>query len=378
MEMTCGGEGNAPPRIEGGINIRKMNEKTKLNSNMQYPKFKVTVQCATFQHVKYITDAMNGFTMQQTDFPFVCTIIDDASTDGEQAVISNYLDTHFDLSEDGVAYKKETDYAHIIYARHKTNKNCYFAVLFLKENHYSQGKDKGPYIKEWRENVDYIALCEGDDYWIDPLKLQKQVETLDENTESSFVYTGFNVVDMYGKILRGHHIENYMNLSQSGMLFFDLLVNHNYIMTLTTLFRTNVANETLSYYYDYGFFLNASRIGTAIYLPEKMANYRINPQSIMNTNPWLLYPIMCRIVANEINRSIYSNTTLQCIKRNSLYKTVLGYVIAKNIVKSTCKFDFFRILRKKPQLLLYTIKGVFIILFTKKQFKKKIKITICK
>lgn len=350
-----------------------MNGKQNLNSNMQYPKFKVTVQCATFKHAKYITDAMNGFTMQQTDFPFVCTIIDDASTDGEQDVICNYLDTHFDLSEEGGSYKKETDYAHIIYACHKTNKNCYFAVLFLKENHYSQKKDKKPYLKEWRENVDYIALCEGDDYWIDPLKLQKQVEILDENTESSFVYTGFNVVDMYGKILRGHHIENYMNLSQSGMLFFDLLVNHNYIMTLTTLLRTNVANETLSYYYDYGLFLNASRIGTAIYLPEKMANYRINPQSIMNTNPWSLYPIMCRIVANEINRSIYSNTTLQCIKRNSLYQTVLGYVIAKNIVKSTCKFDFLKILIKQPQLLLYAIKGVFIILFTKKQFKKKIK-----
>ena len=59
---------------------------------MEYPKFKVTVSCMTYNQSKYITDAMNGFTMQQTDFPFVCTIVDDASTDGEQQVIKQYVE----------------------------------------------------------------------------------------------------------------------------------------------------------------------------------------------------------------------------------------------------------------------------------------------
>ena len=102
---------------------------------MEYPKFKVTVSCMTYNQSKYITDTMNGFTMQQTDFPFVCTIVDDASTDGEQEVISKYLEENFDFSDDSVAYHKETDYAHITYAQHKTNKYCFFAVLYLKENH---------------------------------------------------------------------------------------------------------------------------------------------------------------------------------------------------------------------------------------------------
>ena len=47
---------------------------------MEYPKFKVCCRCFTFNQAKYITDAMNGFTMQQTSFPFICTIVDDAST----------------------------------------------------------------------------------------------------------------------------------------------------------------------------------------------------------------------------------------------------------------------------------------------------------
>ena len=97
-------------------------------------KFQVAVRCMTYNHSKYITDTMNGFAMQQTNFPFVCMIVDDASTDGEQEVIKQYIDHHFDYNKDGISYNKQTEYAEIIFARHKTNKNCYFAVLFLKEN----------------------------------------------------------------------------------------------------------------------------------------------------------------------------------------------------------------------------------------------------
>lgn len=150
---------------------------------MEYPKFKVTVSCMTYNQSKYITDAMNGFTMQQTSFPFVCTIVDDASTDGEQEVIRKYVEDNFDFSEGSVAYHKETDYAHITYAQHKTNKNCYFAVLYLKENLYSKHKDKSPYLKDWRDGVEYEAICEGDDYWIEPDKLQKQIDFLEESPE---------------------------------------------------------------------------------------------------------------------------------------------------------------------------------------------------
>lgn len=150
---------------------------------MEYPKFKVCCRCFTFNHSKYITDALNGFTMQHTAFPFVCCIVDDASTDGEQEVIRKYVEDNFDFSEGSVAFHKETDYAHITYAQHKTNKNCYFAVLYLKENHYSQRKPKMGYLSEWRDMCEYEAICEGDDYWIVPDKLEKQVYFLEENPD---------------------------------------------------------------------------------------------------------------------------------------------------------------------------------------------------
>lgn len=150
--------------------------------------FKVYVSCMTYNQSAYIKDALDGFCMQQTSFPYVCGIIDDASTDGEQEVIRDYLDKHFDLSDSAVVKRDETDDFFRIIARHKDNKNCYFVVVFLKYNHYSINKDKIPYVAEWRNKAKYIALCEGDDYWIAPFKLQKQVEFMDTHEEHSLCF----------------------------------------------------------------------------------------------------------------------------------------------------------------------------------------------
>ena len=66
---------------------------------MEEIKFKVCVRCMTYNHSAFIEDAMNGFCMQRTNFPFVCIIVDDASTDSEQEVIKNYLQKNFLLED---------------------------------------------------------------------------------------------------------------------------------------------------------------------------------------------------------------------------------------------------------------------------------------
>lgn len=153
-----------------------------LISEFQYD---VLVSCMTFNHRNYIEDAMRGFCMQRTDFPYVAVVIDDASTDGEQEVIKRFLENEFDMVS---AVQDETeDYVRVV-AKHKTNVNCTFVVILLKYNHYKK-KDKTPYFKEWRDNAKYIALCEGDDYWTDPLKLQRQVDFLEEHEEYSLCCT---------------------------------------------------------------------------------------------------------------------------------------------------------------------------------------------
>lgn len=143
----------------------------------------VCTRCYTFNQAPYIVDAMNGFCMQETVFPYICAIVDDASTDGEQEVIKRYLLEHFDINDKCVAKNEETvDYA-LTFARHKANKNCFFAVLLLKYNHHSIKKPKISYISEWYDKAKYIALCEGDDYWIDSKKMQKQVDFLDTHPD---------------------------------------------------------------------------------------------------------------------------------------------------------------------------------------------------
>lgn len=253
---------------------------------MEYPKFKVCCRCFTFNHAKYITDTMNGFTMQQTSFPFICTIVDDASTDGEQEVIKQYVDENFDRSEKGVSYTKETDYAHILYAQHKTNKNCYFAILFLKENHYSIKKPKLPYLKEWDDEVEFIAMCEGDDYWIMPDKLQVQYDMILKAPNAMMVYTDYQTVDGYGNKIFRKQYEIYKNISRSGDIL-PLLLKGNFPLTCTILIRKKIMESSLyknmPSFYDYGLFLTAASFGDCLYLDKETSCYRNNPDSLINT-----------------------------------------------------------------------------------------------
>lgn len=155
-----------------------------MKDNSQY---QVWVRCMTYNHSKFIRDALDGFCMQQTNFPFVCTIVDDASTDGEQEIIKQYLQEYFDLSDKERVRNEETDDFTLVFAQHKTNKNCFFAVYLLKYNHYSIKKPRLPYLKEWT-NIRYEALCEGDDYWTCSEKLQLQIDFLDAHPDHSLCF----------------------------------------------------------------------------------------------------------------------------------------------------------------------------------------------
>lgn len=151
-----------------------------MNHKKEY-NWKVCVQCLTYNHSQFIKSALDGFAMQKTLFPFVTVIVDDASIDGEPDIIRDYLYENFDEP-----YRnEETEYAQIICAKHKTNSTCEFVAILLKYNHYVLRKSKLQYIEEWRNSADYIALCEGDDFWTNPNKLQIQVDFLETHTNYS-------------------------------------------------------------------------------------------------------------------------------------------------------------------------------------------------
>ena len=156
--------------------------------DLQGLDFLVYTRCMTYNQENYIEDAMTGFAMQKTNFPYVAVIIDDASTDHNADVIRNFMNCNFETEDESTAYIEHNDYGDVWFARHKTNHNCYFATYFLKENHYQHKKSIVPYILQWHKKSKYIAVCEGDDYWIERNKLQRQVDFLESHPDCDLVF----------------------------------------------------------------------------------------------------------------------------------------------------------------------------------------------
>ena len=155
--------------------------------------FTVYINCKTYNQGRYIQDTLDGFAAQQTDFHFLAIIIDDASTDGEQDIIESYISRSFGHGNDSFLEKWETDDARWLYGRHNDNESAYFLAVLLKHNLFRSPK-KGELVNEWRD-AKYVAMCEGDDYWIDPFKLQKQVGFLDQNPDYELCFTNCFVTD---------------------------------------------------------------------------------------------------------------------------------------------------------------------------------------
>jgi len=126
----------------------------------------VSITCITYNHEKYIAQAIESFLMQETDFDYEVLIHDDASTDGTADIIREY----------------ESRYPDII------------KPIYQTENQYSKGLRIGTVYNLPRAQGKYIAICEGDDYWLDPFKLQKQIDYMEDHPECSMCAHAVKVV----------------------------------------------------------------------------------------------------------------------------------------------------------------------------------------
>lgn len=130
----------------------------------------VVIECTAYNHEPYIRDALDGFIMQKTDFPFVVIVHDDASTDKTVEIIKKYA----------------AKYPNII------------LPIYEKENQYSKKNGcLGPILRSALHDTGakYIAICEGDDYWIDTYKLQKQINFLESHP--NIIYTCHRYKEQY-------------------------------------------------------------------------------------------------------------------------------------------------------------------------------------
>jgi glycosyltransferase involved in cell wall biosynthesis len=256
---------------------------------MENERYMVRVSCMTYNQSPYILQTLDGFCSQQTKFPFVCTVVDDASQDGEPCIISKYMQDHFSLDELSVAYFEETEDYTMTFARHKTNKECHFAVILLKYNHFQTQKtdQKLSYIARWTDASKYLAICEGDDYWTDPLKLQKQVDFLEAHPDCNLVYTDVNGYYQKDKKMTegffGHGI--YRRRKDTHR---DIIMWGWFLAPCTWVYRNGIVvypeqKKKELFYGDIFVLLSLSKNGHIHYIDEPTAVYRILEESASHT-----------------------------------------------------------------------------------------------
>lgn len=209
---------------------------------------KVSVFCNAFNHERYIRDALEGFVKQETNFGFEVLIHDDASTDGTADIIREY----------------EQKYPDII------------KPIYQTENQYSKGVKISTVFHAPRAKGKYVAVCEGDDYWIDKHKLQKQFDALESHPEIDMCAHGVLTVNSrtgkaFGKIAPSKKdrvlTAEEVIMGDGGYLGTNSLFVRKEIYLNPPKFRQMLA-------FDYTLQITGSLKGGIYYIAEDMSAYR--------------------------------------------------------------------------------------------------------
>lgn len=210
----------------------------------------LSICCVTFNHAEFIHDSLRGFLTQKTTFPVEILIHDDASTDNTADIIKTYERQHPSLIN----------------------------PIYQRENQYSRGARPTVQYNLPRTKGKYIALCEGDDYWIDPLKLQKQVNYLEENPRFAICFHPVKILK------NGQFFDDFITGSPPRISTILDLANSNYIHTPSCVFRNRIADISWTHIADcplgdYYIHMMNARYGDIMQLEDTMAVYRLHDTS---------------------------------------------------------------------------------------------------
>ena len=212
---------------------------------------KVTVICLTYNHQPYIQKALEGFVRQQTNFPFEVIVHDDASTDGTAEIVRDYA----------------TRYPHII------------RPILQVENQWRKGKTLSKTFIYPLIQGEYVALCEGDDYWTDPLKLQKQVDAMEARPDVAVCFHPVTVHWEDGSAPDSLFPSRKERFNKTELCLDDLL-KRNFMQTNSVLYRWRFHTDSLDLIPngilpgDWFLHLLHAQTGKILFLDETMAVYR--------------------------------------------------------------------------------------------------------
>ena len=213
-------------------------------------KLMVSIECITYNHEKFIKKALDSFLMQKTNFNYEIIIHDDASTDRTAEIIKEY----------------ELKYPNII------------KPIYQKENQYSQGKKISSIIQNKLKGK-YVAICEGDDYWTDPYKLQKQVDYMESHPKCGMCFHTVELLDEQIQKIIGK-VKPY-NKSQISSTEDIIMGDGGFIGTNSIMYKRENMNVLPKFYLecpvgDYPIQIYNSTKEYAYFMEDSMSVYRVN------------------------------------------------------------------------------------------------------
>ncbi len=234
----------------------------------------VSVCLITYNHASHIRECLDGILMQETNFPFEICIGEDDSADGTREICVEYAEKHPDRVR------------LILRSQSESGREAYVA-----QGNYN-------YVETLRAcRGKYFADADGDDVWLDPLKLQKQFDVMESDPSLCLVHSDCAVYDECSGNIISPHIQRDRNVdhvvdSDHSRFMYDVLTSHYKIMTCSVFTRScavlAVINEAPELFREYAngdvpLWCELTRYGSFAYIDEPLAIYRVLAESVTHS-----------------------------------------------------------------------------------------------
>ena len=266
----------------------------------------VTVWCLTYNQKEFIRDALDGFVMQKTSFPFEVIVHDDASTDGTTDIVNDF------------AHKFPNIIKPMIETENQWQKGGLKHIISIMNEKHLRGK--------------YIAFCEGDDFWTDPLKLQRQVDFLESHPDYSMCFHS----------AKKRYETNAMawidceNIQDKDYDATDVFVNWT-IPTASVLcrkeamdFYANLKHSELIQNYDIFIILSCAMVGKLRGMHEQMSVYRIQSEGLTYNKKALI-----RCTMNNPGHFLTLKENFPIVDSKSIDDTISKVFFERAIIQNT-------------------------------------------
>lgn len=282
----------------------------------------VDVWMITYNHEKYIAQAIESVMMQKTSFPYRLVIGEDCSTDSTRKICKEYS-------------KKYPEKIHLILHEKNT------------------GGQRNSYIVHKHCTAEYVAMLEGDDYWTDPLKLQKQVDYMKSNPDCAacFHQVIYKLSESESTIFPDTQIKPKLKLNE----IIASPRNGWVIMTSTIMYAKKAVPDIPKWFTeleigDYTVIMLAALNGNIGFIKEVLGAYRLNPGGLMQSKEYSEANLAHKMISlyfkfNKHTKQLYKYEIYEQILRY-LYQLIFHYKTEKKIILYyiyTIKFNYYNI-----------------------------------